>query len=86
LAQKGKIPIAPLDELAGLSDLFRVYEFGAVFARIIFDLGIQSIRDFIQYPAEDIIEIYETQTLKKAYFGIGEIEFSLVLARELEIA
>lgn len=84
LAHKTEIPIVLLDELFGLSDLSRVYGVGPVFARMIFDLGIQSLRDFIQYSAEEFIEIYETQTQKKADFGVNEIEFSLVLARELE--
>jgi len=86
LAQKSEIPIAILDELVGLSDLSRVYGVGPVFARMIYDVGIHSIRDFVRYTAEQFIEIYEIQTQKKADFGINEIEFSLVIARELEIS
>jgi hypothetical protein len=86
LAQQTDIPIAILDVLVGLSDLSRVYGVGPVFARMIYDLGIQSIRDFVEYSAEEFIVIYETQTQRKADFGVNEIEFSLVLARELEIA
>ena len=85
LAQQAEIPIATLDELFGLSDLSRVYDVGPVFARMIFDLGIRSIGAFLQYSAEEFVKIYETQTQKKADFGINEIEFSLILAKDLDI-
>lgn len=84
LADKTDITIEALVELVGLSDLARVYGVGPVFARMIYDIGIHSIQEFIRYSAEDFIEIYETKTQKKADFGVNEIEFSLVLARELE--
>jgi nucleotidyltransferase/DNA polymerase involved in DNA repair len=86
LAQETEIPIILLDELVGLSDLARIYGVGPVFARMIHDVGIKSLREFVHYSAEDFIEIYETQTQKKADFGVNEIELSLVLARELDIA
>ena len=75
-----------MDELVGLSDLSRVYGVGPVFARMIYDVGIHSIHDFARYTAKDFIEIYENQTQKKADFGINDIEFSLELAKKLEIA
>ena len=75
-----------MDELVGLSDLSKVYGVGPVFARMIYDVGIHSIRDFVRYTAEKYIEIYEIQTQKKADFCINEIEFSLELAIALEIA
>jgi len=85
LAQQVEIPIEHLDELFGLSDLSRVYGVGPVFARMIYDVGIQSVRKFVRYSANEFINIYETQTQKKADFGINEIEFSIILARDLEI-
>jgi nucleotidyltransferase/DNA polymerase involved in DNA repair len=84
LALKLQVPISIVNELVGLSDLLRVYGVGPVFARMIYDVGIHSIQEFIRYSAEDFIEIYETKTQKKADFGVNEIEFSLVLAKELE--
>ena len=53
---------------------------------MIYDVGIHSIQEFIPYSAEDFVEIYEAKTHKKADFGVNEIEFSFVLASELEIA
>jgi hypothetical protein len=85
LSQTTGIPIEPLAELAGLSDLARVYGVGPVFARLIYDVGVKSLREFVRFTAKDFIEIYEEQTSKKADFGLSEIEFSLELAKELEI-
>jgi predicted flap endonuclease-1-like 5' DNA nuclease len=86
LARETDIPTEVLNELIGLSDLSRIYGVGPVFARMMYDVGIKSIKDFVEYTAEDFIRINEEQTQKKADFGVGEIEFSLELAKELDIA
>lgn len=80
------IPKEALNELIGLSDLSRIYGVGPVFARLIYDVGIRSVKEFVAYTAEDFIRIYEEQTQKKADFGVGEIQFSLELAKELDLA
>jgi len=85
LAQRIEIPIEVMDELVSLSDLSRAYGIGPVFARMLYDVGIYSIKKYIQYSAEDIIKIYEEKEGKKADFGVNEIQFSLDLAKELEI-
>jgi predicted flap endonuclease-1-like 5' DNA nuclease len=86
LSDETDIPLKVLNELVGLSDLSRIYGVGPVFARMIYDVGIKSVQEFIENTAEDFIRIYEEQTRKKADFGVGEIEFSLELAKELDIA
>ena len=86
ISRKTGIPIEILDELVGLSDLVRAYGVGPVFARMIYDVGIQSIKEFVEYTAEDFVRIYEEKAQKKADFGVGEIQFSLELAKELDIA
>jgi predicted RecB family nuclease len=73
-------------EIVSLSDLSRVYGVGPVFARLIYDVGIRSIEEFVGHTAEEFIHIYEEQTQKKADFGVGEIQFSLELAKELDPA
>ena len=85
LSQRTGIPIERLNELIGLSDLSRAYGVGPVFARMIYDMGIKSIESFIEYSAADLIRVYEEQSRKKADFGVNEIEFSLILAKELDI-
>ncbi len=77
------VSVTKLNELSSLSDLARLYGVGPVFARIIYDVGISSVNDFVKYSAEDFIEIYENKTQKKADFGISEINFSIELAKEL---
>jgi len=86
IAQETHIPLEALNELVGLSDLSRIYGVGPVFARIIYDVGIKSVKAFVNHSSEDFIRIYEEQTQKKADFGLGEIQFSLELAKELDIA
>ena len=86
LSKEIGIPRKILNELTGLSDLSRVYGVGPVFARMIYDVGIRSVKEFVKYTAEDFIRIYEEQTQKSADFGIADIKFSLELARELDIA
>jgi Domain of unknown function (DUF4332) len=86
ICQATGIPAANLLELVCLSDLSRAYGVGPVFARMLYDVSVHSIQDFVNHSAEEIIAIYEKQTGKKADFSIGEIEFSLELAKALEIA
>ena len=86
LSKETGIPRDVLNELVGLSDLSRVYGVGPVFARMIYDVGIKSVKDFVEFTASDFVRIYEQQTQKKADFGVGEIQFSLELAKELDIA
>jgi predicted flap endonuclease-1-like 5' DNA nuclease len=83
LAEKADIPLDALNELIALADLSRIYGVGPVFARIIYDVGIHSVTEFVQHTGADLVRIYEEQTGKKADFGAGEIEFSLELAKEL---
>ena len=86
LSIKTGIPIESLNELIGLCDLSRAYGVGPVFARMIYDIGITSIQSFIEVSADEFIRIYEEQTHKEADFGTNEIEFSLILAKELDLA
>ncbi|MCJ7535434.1 MAG: DUF4332 domain-containing protein [Anaerolineales bacterium] len=86
LSQKTEIPIEIMDELVCLSDLARAYGVGPVFARMFFDVGIKSIKEFVENTAEESIRIYEEKEQKKADFGVNEIQFSLDLAKELDVA
>ena len=84
LSKTTNIPLEIINEIFGLSDLSRAYGVGPVFARLIYDVGIHSIKIFIEVSAEEFIEIYEEKTQKKADFGVNDINFSLELARHLE--
>ncbi len=85
LSQTTDIPMGIINELLGLSDLARAYGIGPVFARLLYDVGIHSIKEFTSKTAEEIIRIYEEKEQKKADFGINEIQFSLVMAKDLDI-
>jgi len=52
---------------------------------MIYDMGIRTIQEFVEKTAEDFIEIYEEKTKKKADFGTNEIQFSIELAKDLDI-
>ncbi len=73
-----------LSELIHLSDLSRLYGVGPVFARIFYDVGIDSVKALISHSAEEIVGIYEDKTKKKADFAVKDIQFTLEMARELE--
>ncbi len=83
ISQKTSISIDKLNELASLSDLARLYGVGPVFARIIYNSGIDSVESFTKYTADEFIKIYEKETRKKADFSIADISFSIDLAKEL---
>ncbi|MBT3271931.1 MAG: DUF4332 domain-containing protein, partial [Spirochaetales bacterium] len=83
LSQATAIPLEKLNELVSLSDLARLYGVGPVFARIIYDAGITSVKAFAECGAHAFMRMYEEKTHKKADFRIEDIEFSLELAREL---
>lgn len=85
LSSRIEIPIEFLNELVCLSDLVRAYGVGPVFARIIYDVGIRTIEAFTEGTAEEFIQLYEEKEQKKADFGVHEIQFSLELAKELDI-
>ena len=86
ISKRTEIPIEIMNELVCLSDLARAYGVGPVFARMIYDVGIKSIKEFVENTAEEFIRIYEDKEQKKADFGVNEIQFSLELAKELDIA
>ncbi len=86
LSQRTEIPVEIMYELVCLSDLARAYGVGPEFARMIYDVGIRSIKEFVENTAEEFIRIYEEKEQKKADFGVNEIQFSLELAKELDIA
>jgi len=86
LAKRTGIPAEVMDELVCLSDLVRAYGVGPVFARLLYDVGIKTIEEFVDLTAEEIVRIYEEKEQKRADFGVNEIQFSLELAKELDIA
>lgn len=83
LSRTADIPKTILNETFCLSDLVRAYGIGPVFARMLYDLGIRSIGDFVRHSAQELISLYETKERKKADFGFDELHFSIDLAKNL---
>ena len=74
-----------ISEIAGLSDLVRAYGVGPAFARLLYDTGIHSISEFRSYTPQQVIDLYEKKTGKKADFSSSDIKFSLDLVQVLDI-
>ena len=85
LAKLSGVPLERINEFAGLSDLVRAYGVGPVFARILYDTGIHSIRRLIGYSPEEIIQLYEEKFNQEADFSLRDMHFCLEIARVLDI-
>jgi nucleotidyltransferase/DNA polymerase involved in DNA repair len=85
LSSESSVSEADLNELVNLSDLSRLYGVGPVFARMLYNIGIDSVKSFIHHSAEEIIKIYEDINKKKADFTLSDIQFTLEMARELDL-
>jgi len=85
LAKISGMSLEDLDELVGMADLARAYGVGPVFARILYDTGIHSIRELIACSPEEIIQLYEDKFNQKADFSLRDMKFSLEIARELNL-
>lgn len=85
LMSESNVSEAELKELIHLCDLSRLYGVGPVFARMLYDIGIDSVKRFQSCSAGDIIKIYEEATKKKADFTEKDILFTLEMAKELDL-
>jgi hypothetical protein len=89
LANKYKVPIDKLTELVQLCDLIRITGVGPVFARIIYDSNIHSVREFLSYDSTDLFEqLIKTNNekgLTKAKFTIKDIEYCIELGKDLPL-
>jgi hypothetical protein len=83
------LPFDKLSELVCLCDLVRITGVGPVFARIIFDTGIFSVKDFLFYDATELCErLTKTNTekeLTKAKFALKDIEYCIELGTDLPL-
>jgi len=88
ISESTGIPIDKIKELFCLSDLVRIWGVGAVFARIIYQAGTKSTKQFAGYDAKQAynkyIKINEEKGYTNAKFIQKDIEFCIALAKELE--
>ena len=85
LSYESGVSETELNELVNLSDLSRLYGVGPVFARILYNIGIDWVKSFIHHSAEEIVKIYKDINKKKADFTMNDIQFTLEMARELDL-
>lgn len=84
LANQIDLDPTKLEEIVSLSDLSRLYGVGPHFARIIFDSGVKSVKEFKTYTGEQFIKFYEDSTGKRADFTIDDINFSIEIAKMID--
>ena len=77
------VPVDELERMIGLADLSRLYGVGPVFAKILYDIGIDSVASLLAYSGEAVVKMYEEKTNKKADFAPKDIDFSMEIGREL---
>ena len=89
LAQIHQLSIEALNELLSLCDLIRITGVGPVFARIIYDSGIHSVKEFLSYPVHDLHKkltiTNEEKKLTKVKFALNDIEYCTELGKELPL-
>lgn len=89
LANRFKLPIDKLTELVQLCDLVRITGVGPVFARIIYDSNIHTVKEFLSIDSSDLyarlIITNDTKGLTKAKFTIKDIEYCIELGKDLPL-
>jgi hypothetical protein len=87
LSENHNLPFDELSELVCLCDLVRITGVGPVFARIIFDSGICTVKDFLSYDAIELLErLTKTNSekgLTKSKFTLKDIEYCIELGTDL---
>ena len=88
ISESTGIPVDKINELFSLSDLVRIWGVGAVFARIIYEAGTKSTREFAESDAKQEftknVHINKIKEYTNAKFTQKDIEFCIELAKELE--
>jgi hypothetical protein len=77
------VGVDELHRLIGMADLVRIYGVGPVFSGMLYDTGIRSLDDFLFYKPEEIIDLYQNITDKKADFSVNDLKFSQRMAAYL---
>jgi len=89
LVNRYKLQPYKLLELVQLCDLVRITGVGPVFARIIYDSGIKTVKDFLSFNSDDLfgqlINTNNENGLTKAKFTIKDIEYCIELGKDLPL-
>jgi len=89
LSEKFKLPLDKLSELVSLCDLVRITGVGPVFARIIYDSGIYTVRNFLSCDSFELLERLSITSsekgLTKSKFTLKDIEYCIELGTDLPL-
>jgi hypothetical protein len=89
MADKISQPVEKLTELVGMCDLVRITGVGPVFARIIYESGIHSIKQFLSINAKGLLQklskTNEDLRLTKVRFTEKDIAYCIEFAKELPL-
>lgn len=83
------MPYDRFSEIVRLCGLIKITEVGLVFARIIYDSGIFTVKNFLSYDAIELLErLTETNSekeLTKSKFTLKDIEYCIELGTDLPL-
>ena len=89
ILEKTGMPESVLLELFQLSNLVRIWGAGPVFARILYESGIRSVRKFLEKDPEPTFEtlrdLNQERVYTSAHFTLQDIELCLEMAGHLEL-
>jgi hypothetical protein len=87
LAMESELPLDLIHELASLTDLSRIKWVGAIFARVLFDLGIKNVRDAAGTdPVELHQKVNELNSQRQYYKGkIGLNDMRIFVAAAADV-
>lgn len=87
LARESDLPMDLIHELASLTDLSRIKWVGAIFARMLFDLGIKNVKDAATADPVDLHEkVNELNSQRKYYrgkIGLNDMRIFVAAARDV---
>jgi hypothetical protein len=85
ISKETGIPVARLEELWALCDLSRITGVGGVFARVVYEAGIRSVKEFAETQANShylkYMAVIEKFGYSAGHFSEGDIQFCIDYAR-----
>jgi len=88
VSEKLNIPLKRLEYALHLTDLLRINGVGVEYAKILHEMGIQSVQDYNRTPSETILtsfnELNGQKEYTKATLGISDIEYCRRFSKKLD--
>jgi len=88
MSEKVNIPLARLEYALHIIDLLRINGVGVEYAKILYEMGIQSVQDYNKTPSETILasfnELNKNKVYSKATLGISDIDYCRRFCQKLD--